>query len=98
MCIRDRGTYLLNKKSKPCIRALKTEFTEKIYEDGQMDMSALGGIKDLYFGGNMNAAPALAGQSIGLISEVLPVEKIIKQTMEEFNSVCDSLSNSKFEL
>ena len=58
----------------------------------------LGGIKDLYFGGNMNAAPALAGQSIGLISKVLPVEKIIKQTMEEFNSVCDALSNSKFEL
>ena len=94
----EQGTYLLNKKSKPCIRALKTEFTEKIYEDGQMDMSALGGIKDLYFGGNMNAAPALAGQSIGLISKVLPVEKIIKQTMEEFNSVCDALSNSKFEL
>ena len=61
-------------------------------------MSALGGIKDLYFGGDMNAAPALAGQSIGLINEVLPVEQIIKQTMQEFNSVCESLSNSKFEL
>jgi NAD(P)H-dependent flavin oxidoreductase YrpB (nitropropane dioxygenase family) len=46
----------------------------------------------------MNAAPALAGQSIGLIKEVLPVEQIINQTMKEFNSVCDSLSNSKFEL
>ena len=42
-------------------------------------MSALSGIKDLYFGGDMNAAPALAGQSIGLINEVLPVEQIIKQ-------------------
>ena len=61
-------------------------------------MSALSGIKDLYFGGDMNAAPALAGQSIGLINEVLSVEKIIKQTMQEFNSVCESLSNSKFEL
>ena len=59
---------------------------------------ALSGIKDLYFGGDMNAAPALAGQSIGLINEVLPVEQIIKQTMQEFNSVCESLSNSKFEL
>ena len=48
-------------------------------------MSALSGIKDLYFGGDMNAAPALAGQSIGLINEVLPVEQIIKQTMQEFN-------------
>ena len=46
----------------------------------------------------MNAAPALAGQSIGLINEVLPVDQIIKQTMQEFNSVCESLSNSKFEL
>ena len=94
----EQGTYILNKKSKPCIRALKTELTEKIYEEGQMDMSALSGIKDLYFGGDMNAAPALAGQSIGLITEVLPVEQIIKQTMQEFNSVCESLSNSKFEL
>ena len=94
----EQGTYILNKKSKPCIRALKTELTDKINEEGQMDMSALSGIKDLYFGGDMNAAPALAGQSIGLITEVLPVEQIIKQTMQEFNSVCESLSNSKFEL
>jgi len=61
-------------------------------------MSALSGIKDLYFGGDMNAAPALAGQSIGVINEVLPVEQMIKQTMQEYNSVCESLSNSKFEL
>ncbi len=94
----EQGTYILNKRAKPCIRALKTDLTDKIYEEGLMDMSALSGIKDLYFGGDMNAAPALAGQSIGLINEVLPVEQIIKQTMQEFNSVCESLSNSKFEL
>ena len=94
----EQGTYILNKKSKPCVRALKTDLTDKIYEEGQMDMSALGGIKDLYFGGDMNAAPALAGQSIGLINKVMPVEEIIKQTMQEFNTVCDTLTNSKFEL
>tara|TARA_B100000941_G_C28508088_1_gene558725 strand:+ start:1701 stop:2630 length:930 start_codon:yes stop_codon:yes gene_type:complete len=94
----EQGTYILNKKSKPCIRALKTNLTDKIYEEGQMDMSALGGIKNLYFGGDMNAAPALAGQSIGLINRVMPVEEIIKQTMKEFNNVCDTLTNSKFEL
>ena len=94
----EQGTYILNKKSKPCIRALKTDLTDKIYEEGQMDMSALGGIKNLYFGGDMNAAPALAGQSIGLINRVMPVEEIIKQTMKEFNNVCDTLTNSKFEL
>ena len=94
----EQGTYILNKKSKPCIRALKTDLTDKIYEEGHMDMSALGGIKNLYFGGDMNAAPALAGQSIGLINRVMPVEEIIKQTMKEFNNVCDTLTNSKFEL
>ena len=94
----EQGTYILNKKSKPCIGALKTDLTDKIYEEGQMDMSALGGIKDLYVGGDMNAAPALAGQSIGLINKVMPVEEIIKQTMQEFNNVCDTLTNSKFEL
>ena len=96
MALSKVRTYLI--KKQPCIRALKTELTDKIYEEGLMDMSALSGIKDLYFGGDMNAAPALAGQSIGLINEVLPVEQIIKQTMQEFNSVCESLSNSKFEL
>ena len=94
----EQGTYILNKKSKPCIRALKTDLTDKIYEEGQMDMSALSGIKNLYFGGDMNAAPALEGQSIGLINRVMPVEEIIKQTMKEFNNVCDTLTNSKFEL
>ena len=94
----EQRTYILNKKSKPCIRALKTDLTDKIYEEGQMDMSALGGIKNLCFGGDMNAAPALAGQSIGLINRVMPVEEIIKQTMKEFNNVCDTLTNSKFEL
>ena len=38
------------------------------------------------------------GWSVDEINEVLPVEQIIKQTMQEFNSVCESLSNSKFEL
>ena len=29
---KESDTWILNKKSKPCIRALKTEFTSKIYE------------------------------------------------------------------
>ena len=55
------GTYILNKKSKPVIRALKTDLTKDIDEKGEMDMTALMKIKDLYFGGDMEAAPALSG-------------------------------------
>ena len=65
------GTYILNKKSKPVIRALKTNLTKAIYEKDEMDMTALMNIQDLYFEGNMEAAPALSGQSSGLINDCL---------------------------
>ena len=66
------GTLVLNKKSTPCIRALKSERTKAIYEEGLMAPDALKGIRDVYFHGNMEAAPALGGQSAGLIGEVKP--------------------------
>ena len=90
------GTLILNKKSKPVVRALKTDLTKKIDEEGVMDMSALINIKSLYFDGDMNAAPALSGQSVGLIKEVKPVQDIIESTIGEYNEVCKRLSNSKF--
>ena len=87
------GTLLLNKKSKPIIRALKTDLTHKIDEAGVMDMSALSGIKNLYFDGEMNAAPALSGQSSGLIGEINSVKDIIESTISEFNDTCKKMSN-----
>ena len=90
------GTMVLNKKSKPVIRALKTELTNSIDKKGVMDMSAMMNIKDLYFGGDMEAAPALSGQSSGLINEIKPVKKIIDEIIDEFNSTCNKLGNIKF--
>ena len=90
------GTMVLNKKSKPVIRALKTELTNSIDEKGVMDMSAMMNIKDLYFGGDMEAAPALSGQSSGLINEIKPVKQIIDEIIDEFNSTCNGLGNIKF--
>ncbi|MDC3164750.1 nitronate monooxygenase [Gammaproteobacteria bacterium] len=89
------GTYILNKKSKPVIRALKTDLTKDIDEKGEMDMTALMNIKDLYFGGDMEAAPALSGQSSGLIDEIKSVKQIIDEIVKEFNSTCDSMSELK---
>ena len=54
-------------------------------------MSALGGIKNLYFEGDMEAAPAL---SIGLIDEVKPVKNIIEETIAEFK-ICDAMPMAK---
>jgi enoyl-[acyl-carrier protein] reductase II len=53
-------------------------------------------IKNLYFDGDMEAAPALSGQSTGLISEIKPVKKIIEEIIDEFNSVCKKMGNIKF--
>lgn len=91
----EEGTYILNKKGKPCIRAMKSNLTQDIYKKGIMDMSALGNIKDLYFEGDMEAAPALAGQSMGLIDKVKPVKEIIDETIQQFNLVCDAMQQAK---
>jgi len=89
------GTYILNKKSKPVIRALKTNLTKDIDKKGEMDMTALMNIKDLYFGGDMEAAPALSGQSTGLISEIKPVKQIITEIIDDFNTTCKSMGELK---
>ena len=89
------GTYILNKKSKPVIRALKTNLTKDIDEKGEMDMTALMNIKDLYFGGDMEAAPALSGQSTGLITEIKPVKQIITEIINDFNITCKSMGELK---
>jgi enoyl-[acyl-carrier protein] reductase II len=81
------GTLLLNKKSTPCIRALKSMRSTAIYEAGLMAPDALKGIRDLYFGGDMEAAPALAGQSAGLIHEVKSAQQIIDDTVSEFFAI-----------
>ena len=93
-----QGTWILNKTSKPVIRALRTDFTKKIHEAGVMEMKDMSNIQDLYFRGDMNAAPALSGQSVGLIDEVKSVKDIIDQTVSEFNEACNNLSNFKLEV
>jgi len=81
------GTWMLNTKASPCIRALKTDFTQVIHEAGLMGPESFLGIQKVYFGGDMNAAPALAGQSAGLIHQVSSVQDIISQTVEQFQAI-----------
>jgi enoyl-[acyl-carrier protein] reductase II len=81
------GTWVLNKKATPCIRALKTDYTQPMHETGLLAPDAFSGIQQVYFGGDMNAAPALAGQSAGLIHAVKPVQAIIDETVAEFFAI-----------
>jgi enoyl-[acyl-carrier protein] reductase II len=47
---------------------------------------------DLYFGGDMEAAIALAGQVVGRIDEVKPVATIIDETVREFRATVAGLT------
>ena len=69
-----------------------------LHEANMMEMNDMSNIQDLYFGGDMNAAPALSGQSVGLIDEVKSVKDIINQTVSEFNEACTNFSKYKLEV
>ena len=88
---KETGTLVLNKKSTPCIRALKSGRTLAIYEEGVMSFEAMKGIRTLYFEGDMEAAPALAGQSAGLIDSIKTAQEIIDDTVAGFFEVAQRL-------
>ncbi|TQV82398.1 nitronate monooxygenase [Exilibacterium tricleocarpae] len=85
------GTYVLNKQSTPCIRALKTKRTAIIHEEGVMPVDTFAKILDLYFGGDMEASVGLAGQSAGLIDSVKPAAQIIEETVAQFFEITGRL-------
>lgn len=90
---KETGTWVLNKKASPCIRALKSERTQAIYDEGLMPANALQGILGVYFDGNMEAAPALAGQTVGLIDAVKSAQQIIDDTVAEFFAITARLGS-----
>lgn len=83
----DTGTVMLNRKSSPCVRALRTERAREIDRAGSFDRAVFGRVRDVYFGGDMEASLALAGQTVGLIHEVQPVADIIGRTVEGFHAI-----------
>ncbi len=86
------GTWVLNQRATPCIRALKTDYTAPMHASGLLTPDAFAGIRNVYFDGDMNAAPALAGQSAGLIHAVKPVQAIIEETVAEFFAIHERLA------
>jgi enoyl-[acyl-carrier protein] reductase II len=84
---RETGTWVLNQKASPCIRALKSERTRVIHDEGLMPADTFKGLQQVYFGGDMEAAPALAGQSVGLIDGIKTAQQIIADTLRGFEEI-----------
>ena len=73
----ETDTVILNRRGRLSMRVLRTDFANEREFADEVSMGATGTILDLYFGGDMNAAPANTGQVAGRIHDVLPVAEIL---------------------
>ncbi|MEE8476042.1 MAG: nitronate monooxygenase [Myxococcota bacterium] len=88
----DTDTIFLNRRNGPGLRCLRTEHSEALEYVEHNVMSEFGNAMELYFGGDMNASIALAGQVAGRIESVRPVAEIIAEIADEFFEVIGDLS------
>jgi enoyl-[acyl-carrier protein] reductase II len=88
----ETDTVFLNDRHSPALRALRTERSERLRDSTDNVFGEFGDPPALYFGGDMNACLALAGQVVGRIDAVRPVADIIADTVREFGEVIARLS------
>jgi len=89
----ETDTVLLKPETGPALRALRTERTTRLESGEGNPMAELGGgVKGVYFEGNMEAGIALTGQVAGRIETVEPVARIIADTVEGFESTVKALA------
>ena len=89
----ETDTVYLKSDKGPALRALRTATTEALEAgEGQAMATLGGGVKQVYFEGNLEAGVALTGQVAGRIEAVRPVAEIIATTVREYVEVIEGLS------
>jgi enoyl-[acyl-carrier protein] reductase II len=81
----DSGTILLDIRGNPTMRVLRTGLAARVAAHDP-DVKLLGGITELYFGGDMEASVANTGQVSSRIGELLPVADIVRGTWLEIET------------
>ncbi|GAA4407357.1 NAD(P)H-dependent flavin oxidoreductase [Quisquiliibacterium transsilvanicum] len=91
----ETDTVFLNRGGKgPALRALRTARTQALEFDNPEDMRAhFANVRELYFGGDMEAAIPLAGQVCGRIDAIRPVREIIEDTIRGFHETVGGLAS-----
>ncbi|OHU25524.1 2-nitropropane dioxygenase [Mycobacteroides chelonae] len=89
---RETDTVLLNRLTKPGLRALRSERTEEMERRDLVSLMETGNPLDLYFGGDMDTFVPLGGQVAGRIGAVQSVRDILDTTMDEFTAVIGKLA------
>jgi enoyl-[acyl-carrier protein] reductase II len=91
---KETDTVFLNQASRPALRALRTERTEKLLPLGAFNaMEHFAGVQQLYFGGDMEAAIPLSGQVVGRIDAVKSAAEIVQETMGGFYKAMHDLAS-----
>jgi len=88
----ETDTVFLNRFSRPGLRALRTARSAALEREEHVGMDVFARAMDLYFGGDMEAAIALAGQVIGRIESIKPVADIIAETMAGYHATVARLA------
>jgi enoyl-[acyl-carrier protein] reductase II len=91
----DDGSTVLTLKKVTPVRLVKTPFASRAVEaehrgDSKEQLQQLLGRKREMMGifeGNVEEGEIEAGQSSGLIKEILPAGEVVRKTMEEYYSV-----------
>ena len=89
----ETDTIFLNRRHGPGLRALRTERSERLEYSEENAMQEFGRVKELYFGGDMNASIALSGQVAGRIDAVRPVADIVRDIVREFHESLGELAS-----
>lgn len=88
----ETGTLMLKPEAGPALRVLRTERSERLERGEGNPMAELGGgVKGVYFEGDMEAGLALTGQVAGRIESVRPVGDVIADTVREFHETVERL-------
>jgi len=91
----ETDTVFLNRFHSPALRALRTARSTRLEKELEKNVfGEFGSARDLYFGGDMEAAIALTGQVCGRIDAVKPVKQIIEEIRREFFEVVEALHTS----
>jgi enoyl-[acyl-carrier protein] reductase II len=90
----ESDTVLLNRFAEPAFRVLRTPRSSELERQEAVSLGELGGVLDLYFGGNLEAAFAFGGQVAGRIDEVRPVADILHETILELHEVLAGLARA----